>query len=135
MTKEFVRRIGRRVTLTFPDGVETGDVCVIQPLRYKNKMYMEGVGTDLGMEKDSYFLMFAPPGFLPPGDLTGHRLRDEHHTSWSFVRRDTVFLGDGPAYDWVVLLERTGGPYITVQPVSVMGAAGGTAVFTVRAEE
>lgn len=135
MTKDYIRRIGRRVTLTFPDGIETNDLCVIQPLRYKNKMYMEGVGTDLGREKDSYFLMFAPPGFLPPGDLAGHVLADEHYTSWSFVRRDTVLLGDEPAYDWVVLLERTGGPYITVQPVSTMGAFGGETSFSVAVDD
>ncbi len=131
MTKDFIRCTGRRVTLTFPDGTETDDVCVIQPLRYKNKMYMEGVGTDLGRERDSYYSMFAPPGFLPPGDPDGHYLRDGHFAEYAIIRRDTVYKGDEPVYDWAVLIGKTGGTYIAVQPVSDFGSRNGTVTFTV----
>ena len=135
MLSDFLDENGRAVTLTFPDGYMTSGKCLIRPLLYKNKMYLEGVGTDLGRQTDSYSEMYAPPGFLPPGDLAEHYLSDDRFNSWSIVRRDTVYKGDAPAYDWVVLLERTGGTYITLQPVSTMGAVGVSCVFTVNAKD
>lgn len=132
---DMINRTGREVTLTFPDGTKGTGRCVIRPLRYRNKMYIEGVGTDLGREEDSYFEMFAPPGFIPPGDLADHLLADGHSGSYAFIRRDTVYKGDAPVYDWAVLIRRTGGACIVVQPLSELCVPGGSCVFSVTADD
>ena len=118
-TAALIRSVGRQMTIKWPDGTEFADKCLVMPLRYKNKMYMEGVGTRAGAERDGYYEMYAPCGFIPDfGSLEGYVLNDARLGSFSIIRRDTVYDGDEPLYDWVVLLERTGGPFIDVHPVS-----------------
>ena len=60
--EQLMKRHGRAMTLSLPDG-ETSDTFFgfIQPLRYKNKMYLFGVNTPIGYNSQGHYLYIGPP--------------------------------------------------------------------------
>lgn len=55
-------RIGKDVFITNSTGWQSPVFrAAIQPLRYKNKMYLGGVYTEIGKAKYDYFLYIGPP--------------------------------------------------------------------------
>ena len=81
---------------------------LLQPLRYKNKMYLEGVPTDIGLSTGEYDLLLAPPGFL-----TGDTDRDRIFcggVSYSVIRKEDICLAETPVYTWAVLRKTTEQP-------------------------
>jgi AraC-like DNA-binding protein len=108
---EYIRKFGRSVNLVGSDGktVQT-EKCILTPLRYKNKMYLEGIPTDIGVNDSGYFLLIAPPsmkideidkkGFICDG-------KKKYHTD----RTEKIFFRDKILYLWAVVKECTDGKY------------------------
>ena len=66
LNKEF-NRYGKIMTIKNPDGSSTEPFkAFIQPLRYKNKMYLYGVNTEIGYNSQGYYLYIGPAQY----DLT-----------------------------------------------------------------
>ena len=59
---EFFSLYGLSVRLQDSDGYN-GEYfkCFIQPLRYKNKMYLDGVNTAIGFNSEGHYLYIGPP--------------------------------------------------------------------------
>ena len=60
--EQLMNRHGRAMHLNLPDGGTSGTFFgFIQPLRYKNKMYLFGVNTPIGYNSQGYYLYIGPP--------------------------------------------------------------------------
>lgn len=109
--KKVLERYGRPVQTEKHDGsvVQTGKA-FIQPLRYKNKMYMEGTPTEIGISDAGYYLFIGSPdlhldvvkeaGYITDGEKKYH-----------IDRWEKMILGDEVFYIWAVLKEYTGGDF------------------------
>lgn len=74
----------------------------LQPLRYKNKMYLSGIPTELGFDGLQKFLIIAPPDAdLKQINNTSVKLffGDEH---LSIDHSELVYLKQEPLYYWAV---------------------------------
>lgn len=63
MTLELIfENYGRPVSLFSRDGVVLGGTkAFVSPLRYKNKMYLYGVNTEIGYNSQGHYLYIGPP--------------------------------------------------------------------------
>ena len=102
--KRVMERFGRQVTLCLPDnGGESGPYgAFVQPLRYKNKMYLGGVNTRIGFNREGHYLYLGPPEHdltaLPHGAWIA--CGDERYT---IDRAEVVFFGDEPSHIWAII--------------------------------
>lgn len=76
----------------------------ISPLRYKNKMYLYGVNTEIGYNSQGHYLYIGPPEpdlTLAPSDsyiaAVGKKFRVD--------RAEKVYKGDDVFYIWAVVRE------------------------------
>ncbi|MBQ7101880.1 MAG: hypothetical protein IKK49_09720 [Clostridia bacterium] len=74
----------------------------IQPLRYKNKMYLDGVYTQIGFNSQGHYLYIGPPD----PDLT---LAEESAfissdgVKYQIDRAERVYSGDKVFYIWAII--------------------------------
>ncbi len=101
--EKFLNRNARPFILV-QDGVGTDIKAVLQPMRYKNKMYLDSQYTKLGIVDESSFLMLAPAGL----DINEHYdfLVDDAN-QYSFVKVEQIYCLDTPAYTWAILRLRS----------------------------
>ncbi len=108
---ECIKKFGRGVSLIDSDGkLIQQEKCILSPLRYKNKMYLEGIPTDIGVNDSGYFLLIAPSsmqldkigrkGFVCDGEKKYH-----------IDRMEKMFFGENLLYLWAVVKEHTDGKY------------------------
>ena len=74
----------------------------IQPLRYKNKMYLDGIYTEIGFNSQGHYLYIGPPA----PDLTS--LTDSGYisadgTSYRIDRAEKVYMGEEVFYIWAII--------------------------------
>jgi hypothetical protein len=79
----------------------------IQPLRYKNKMYLEGTPTEIGVIDSGYYLYIGPPEHsfehLPSGyyiESAGKRFLVD--------RFEKIYKGNSVFYIWAVIKDMEG---------------------------
>ena len=83
-----IKKYGRKITVyDESDKLLQQTRCIIQPLRYKNKMYTQGIPTEIGLSQSGYYLMIAPSvfdvdsvgetGYISDGNMTYHLDRGE----------------------------------------------------------
>lgn len=96
-----IKRYGKDVT------VKTGDVnttcrAIINPLRYKNKMYLDADMSDFGAIDRTRFLYIGPPepDFTQNWEKTTIFSQGQRY---SITRADMICMGDIPLYIWAVL--------------------------------
>ena len=82
---------------------------VIQPLRYKNKMYLEDKRLDLGVSDMGYYLYIGPPSHdLSELDPNNYIVRSDSH-DYFITRAEKVYLGERVFYIWAVLRRKMEG--------------------------
>ena len=107
----YIRKFGRNIMLADSVcNVIQQERCILSPLRYKNKMYLEGIPTDIGVNDSGYYLLIAPPsvkleslgdkGYLCDGERKYH-----------IDRMEKIYFGDEIFYIWAVVKEHTDGKY------------------------
>lgn len=99
-------KFGREICLKGYDGW-TSEIFhgLIQPLRYKNKIYLDGVYTVIGFDNQGKYLYIGPAVH----DLTALG------TSWGYIyadgakytvdRAEKVYCGESPVYIWAIIRE------------------------------
>ena len=95
---------GFGVTFTYViDSSETEFDCVFEPLRYKNKIYLSGIPTELGYNSMRKYLIMAPVS-VPFDSLDGVKnyLKFEGH-KYRIDHSEKVYLKDKPLYYWAIL--------------------------------
>ena len=89
---------GRTVSLRSVGSVR----CFLQPMRYKNKMYLDSQYARVGVVDESCFLYLGPPEH----ELTEGAdpvLWDEAGEGYTCVKQEVVRFGPSPVYVWAIL--------------------------------
>ena len=61
-TEKYINKFGRNIKIYNSAGELVQELnCLIQPLRYKNKLYLSGVPTELGYDGLNKYLLICPP--------------------------------------------------------------------------
>ena len=98
-----LERFGRRTALISRDGEKLAEMnAFISPLRYKNKMYLYGVNTEIGYNSQGHYLYIGPPD----PDLT--QLENGEYVScqgerYRIDRAEKVYKGNEAFYIWAVI--------------------------------
>jgi len=99
-----IKRFGRDVSLHMKDGWTSGDYrAFLQPLRYKNKMYLEGVQTDIGYSDQSYYLYIGPVNHNLSALPQDAWIADSDNKKYSINKAEKVFLGNNALYIWAIV--------------------------------
>ncbi|MBR5498145.1 MAG: hypothetical protein IKV76_09230 [Clostridia bacterium] len=110
-TEKYINRYGRSVDVCDVRGKVVQKMnCFIQPLRYKNKMYMQDTPTDIGFDHSGYCLLIAPPWFdkTAMGEY-GYIVAGNRH--YHVDRCDEIYFGSDVLYVWAVLREKNDDSY------------------------
>lgn len=99
--KSFFNSYGRKVNV-HDSGYLATCKAFIQPLRYKNKMYLDGIYTEIGFNSQGHYLYIGPP----EPDLTqisesGYLSADG--TMYRIDRAERVYLGEKIFYIWAII--------------------------------
>ena len=76
--------------------------CFIQPLRYKNKMYLDGIYTEIGFNSQGHYLYIGPPDI----DLTqasDSEFLKSDGISYQIDRAEKVYNAEKPFYIWAII--------------------------------
>lgn len=105
---EVFERFGREVRLSNDEGWQSLIYkAFIQPLRYKNKMYLDGVYTVIGFDNQSKYLYIGPPDHdLTVLDPTSGYVESDG-MKYTVDRAEKVYRGDSPVYIWAIIREVT----------------------------
>ena len=94
---------GRTASFASKNGEKIADMkAFISPLRYKNKMYLYGVNTEIGYNSQGHYLYIGPP----EPDLTvaeeGSYVICGDET-YRIDRAEKVYKGDEVFYIWAII--------------------------------
>lgn len=100
---DLIHRFGCEIKVE--NGQRTVKHCAfIQPLRYKNKLYLDGLSLTQGLYDSSYCLMIAPPELKLDDPLEDNIIECEAMGRRFTVKKsDTYFFQNKPLYLWAVL--------------------------------
>lgn len=101
-----LKSFGQDVRITDGEGWSTEIFrAFVQPIRYKNKMYLEGVYTPAGLSEKGYYLYIGPPSH----DLTKveDALVHTDELTLKIERAEKVFFQNKVCYIWAVLMSVT----------------------------
>lgn len=102
-------RIGKDVFITNSTGWQSPVFrAAIQPLRYKNKMYLGGVYTEIGKAKYDYFLYIGPPDHDISCLSADSRIIDSSGRGFTVDHCETVYYKNTPFYIWAIVRETNG---------------------------
>ena len=76
---------------------------LLQPLRYKNKIYLRGVATELGYDSLKKYLLLSPADVDlsgVDGTVTSLYIGNTH---LSIDHTETIHLGSEPYYNWSIV--------------------------------
>ncbi|MDR3313151.1 MAG: hypothetical protein LBS96_01695 [Oscillospiraceae bacterium] len=101
--RQIMQRYGRPVRLRLPDGWQSETFgAFIQPLRYKNKMYLGGVNTRIGFNREGYYLYLGPPEH--DLNLLGREASIEcGEERYTVDRAETVHCGAEASHVWAII--------------------------------
>ena len=94
---------GRPASFSSKNGEKIADMSAfISPLRYKNKMYLYGVNTEIGYNSQGHYLYIGPPN----PDLTAAE-EGSYVTcmgeKYRIDRAEKVYKGDEVFYIWAII--------------------------------
>ena len=104
--ERFFNQFGRSVYLSDGAGWRSPVYrAFLQPLRYKNKMYLEGTYTVLGKDPNSLYLYIGSEKHDITRVPKNTRLTDSDGNQYLIQRAEKVCRGDKPYYFWAILKE------------------------------
>ncbi|MGN1417790.1 MAG: hypothetical protein ACI4W6_00505 [Acutalibacteraceae bacterium] len=101
-TEEYISKYGRTLTLIKGEEKETFKA-FLQPLRYKNKMYLSSVSTDLGYDSTGKYLLICPaePDI---SEADGYKcVITDGEKKYIVDRCEKIYLSQTPVYCWAVV--------------------------------
>lgn len=97
---ETIKRYGSTVTILDKGGKSTKTKAFVEPLRYKNKIYIGGQYHLLGLSENEKYLYIG----LPENTLTANSsVIETHGRKYIVKRRETYYVTDSPVYVWAIL--------------------------------
>ncbi|MEG1835717.1 MAG: hypothetical protein RR239_00985 [Oscillospiraceae bacterium] len=100
-----ISKFGRKINILDGAWKSRPFKAFIQPLRYKNKMYLNGNFTPIGRDSTGYFLYIGPISHSLSALSTSARIVDSDNHKYSVERSETVYFKDKPFYIWAVIRE------------------------------
>ncbi len=98
-------KYGQEITLKGDDGWSTPIFGgFIQPLRYKNKMYLNGVNTVIGFNSQGHYLYIGPPDH-DVGSLSNEQWIESNSQKFTVDRSEKVYLKNEVVYIWAIIRE------------------------------
>lgn len=103
MIESIFRKYGRPTSFVSKNGETLKEMkAFISPLRYKNKMYLYGVNTEIGYNSQGHYLYIGPPD----PDLTVSA--DGEYISclgekYRIDRAEKVYKGEDVFYIWAII--------------------------------
>lgn len=76
----------------------------IQPLRYKNKMYLNGVNTVIGFNSQGHYLYIGPPNH-DLSQLTDEQWVEADGKKFTVDRCEKVYFKNEVVYIWAIIRE------------------------------
>ncbi len=103
MTQNPFAPYGRTVALRDVNGRTLDSFkALIQPLRYKNKMYLDGIYTEIGFNSQGHYLYLGPP----EPDLCALSAGDHLYADgvpYQIDRAEKVYHNDKVFYIWAII--------------------------------
>lgn len=100
---DLFRNMGVVLTIDRTEGAGTAFRGFIQPLRYKNKIYLHGVATELGFDSLKKYLLISPVD-VDLSEVDGINVTLHHGLNHLSVEHtETVYLGKKPWYNWSIV--------------------------------
>ena len=101
--KRLLARYGRPASLFDGNGnLLCESKCLIQPLRYKNKLYLEGIPTDIGINEAGCYLFLAPPEFDPgAAGRTGYI--SDGTNNYHIDRSEKIYFKSDVYFIWAII--------------------------------
>lgn len=101
--QKFLTQYGRKAHFEEPDGWRGTDFhCFLQPLRYKNKMYLYGINTQIGFNAQGHYLYIGPPDH-DPTDLSARASLHVGDRAYLIDRAEKVYCGEKLYYIWAIV--------------------------------
>ncbi|MGN0443277.1 MAG: hypothetical protein ACI4F5_01515 [Acutalibacteraceae bacterium] len=104
-TKRLFEKYGQKATLSVGgETVKNYDFrAFVQPLRYKNKLYLRGKFTEIGKNRQDYYLYIGPPD-IDISEVDGSKTRlyigQEEYLAY---RTEKHKLADDTVYFWAII--------------------------------
>ena len=104
--EKMFRKFGREIVLKRDDGWRSETFHgFIQPLRYKNKIYLDGVYTVIGFDNQGKYLYIGPARHdLTVFDSTAGHVESDG-VKYTVDRAEKVYYGASPLYIWAIIRE------------------------------
>ena len=106
MLEKLFKKFGRSVYITSDNYTSEIYSALVQPLRYKNKMYVAGTNTEIGLAEENYYLYIGPA----EKDLKKYGLSAMLHTadgkSYEVHKSEKIYNGENVWYIWAVVKEK-----------------------------
>lgn len=100
--EQILKGYGRQMVLSGSDG-EVKFKALLQPLRYKNKMYLSAVSTELRYDSSRKFLLIAPAD-VDVSNADGYEcVISDGKNKYITDRSETIMFGQTPLYCWAVV--------------------------------
>ncbi|HZJ78348.1 MAG TPA: hypothetical protein VFD52_06100 [Clostridia bacterium] len=102
-TTPLFNKFGQEISLHSSDGqISNSYYGFIQPLRYKNKMYLDGVNTQIGFNNQGHYLYLGPPDQdLTAIDSGGWIMCN--NIKYKIDRCEKVYRGNQAFYIWAII--------------------------------
>ncbi len=100
--QRLIRDYGRRMRLA-SKGNEIVFKAFLQPLRYKNKMYLNAVSTELRYDSSRKYLLIAPADIDLSGADGYEAIITDENGKYVADRVEKIYLGEIPIYTWAVV--------------------------------
>lgn len=100
---DLIKRFGCKIQVD--DGSDSRSYSAfIEPLRYKNKIYLDGTSLTQGFVDGSHWLMIAPPELVLDKPLESYAIECAAMDKRFMVKKcDTYYIEDKPIYLWAIL--------------------------------
>ncbi len=102
--RRMIDRYGSKIVLTDEiNDVTVKGKAIIEPLRYKNKLYLQGRFTEIGRNKEDYYLYIGSPD-MDISAVDGVFVRLEcGEKSYLVYRTEEHRIGDENIYNWAII--------------------------------
>ena len=97
-----IEKFGIDISLYVSGGFDSTFKALLRPLRYKNKIYLSGIPTELGYDSlQKYLLITTPDVPLELIDGNSYIIRYGEH-QYSIDHCEKVYFGNTPLYYWAI---------------------------------
>lgn len=101
--KSSFKKYGREMVLCKNDGWTSNRYFgFIEPLRYKNKMYLNGINTEIGYDSQGHYLYIGPPDH-DLSDLDDSFYLVAGKDKFIIDRAERVYKGNQVFYIWAII--------------------------------